>query len=258
MWDKHQFSIILPLYKPKGRWIEKFLKDFNELNNQLPHDVCLKYIVVHDGPADISVISAFDVISKSFANIIFISYPANRGKGYALREGIKIADTPYILMTDFDFPYRNENLTELISLLKKGHDVVAGKRSKAYFARLPFKRKIISRLFILLNRIFLDLPLYDTQSGIKGFNAKGKNVFMETTTDRFLVDTEFILRSYRKNLSIKAFDIELKPDAEFSNFGIQVIKTELRNFLSLLYLTKRLRKDNLIHSRVQTIHEETA
>jgi dolichyl-phosphate beta-glucosyltransferase len=249
-----QFSIVLPVYKPKGRWMEVFVQNLNELKNYFPKDISFRYIVVHDGPADASMISAFEVLSESFKNISFTSYSVNRGKGYALRQGIKMANTPYILTTDFDFPYRKENLTEVISFLKKGHDVVVGKRSKEYLRHLPIKRKIIFKLGIFLNQIFLGLPVPDTQSGIKGFNTKGKHVFMQTTIDRFLIDTEFVLRSYREKLSIKVIDVEVKPETEFSNFGFTVLKTELRNFLSLINLNKKLKSANITQSRIPAIH----
>ena len=104
------------------------------------------------------------------------------------------------------------------------------------------KRKIISRACILLKKRFLNLPMYDTQSGIKAFNAMGKEIFLETTINRFLADTEFILRSHKKNLSIKEIDLELEPYVQFSNFGLNVIKTELGNFFKLLYLSKKLKR----------------
>jgi hypothetical protein len=91
--------------------------------------------------------------------------------------------------------------------------------------------------------MFLDLPLYDTQSGIKGFNTAGKNVFLQTTINRFLIDTEFILRSSRDNISIKQIDISLEPYVVFSNFGVKVIRTEMNNFLKLLYLNRTLKKN---------------
>ena len=156
-----------------------------------------------------------------------------------------MADTDYLLVTDFDFPYKKKNIIELITLLKEGYDIVVGKRSRSYFRQLPLKRKIISGLCNILRKIFLDLPMYDTQSGIKAFNKNGKKVFLETTIDRFLIDTEFILRSYKQNLLIKEINIELESYVEFSNFGLKVIKTEMDNFWKLLQLNMQLKKKSV-------------
>lgn len=240
--NPYQFSIVLPLYKPAGNWITQIINNINSLNAQLPADVAVKYIVVHDGPVCKNIAVGFSLISELIGNIEFISYDQNRGKGYALRAGVKVADTPYVLITDFDFPYQHQNLITLMGFLKRGNDLVIGKRSVSYFKKLPVKRKIISKLYYLLNRTFFNLPLYDTQSGIKGFNATGKEVFLETTIDRFLIDSEFILRCHKKRLLIKVIDIELRPNVIFSNFGFSVIKTELKNFLKLLRLNSSLNK----------------
>jgi dolichyl-phosphate beta-glucosyltransferase len=238
----HRFSVVLPLYKPKGNWAKLFIQNVNELNSILPQDVTLQYVVVHDGPVSRETDEIFEQLLRQFNNISFISYEHNKGKGHALREGVKNANTDYVLMTDFDFPYKKKNIVELMQLLIDGHDVVVGKRSPSYFRQLPFKRKIISGFCILLKKLFLDLPVHDTQSGIKAFNRNGKKIFLQTTIDRFLIDTEFILLSYKSKLSIKELNIDLEPYVEFSNFGLQVIKTELSNFVKLLYLNKQLRK----------------
>jgi glycosyltransferase involved in cell wall biosynthesis len=257
MIENFQLSIVLPLYKPKGNWVNQFLDNVGELNAQLPDDLSVTFIVVHDGPIDTSIKSAFHRISQSVENIVFTSYPANRGKGYALREGIKLAESSFVLITDFDFPYKTQNLIEIIRFLERGYDVVTGKRSKDYLQHMPFKRRVIFKTFVLLNRIFLDLPVHDTQSGIKGFNAKGKNMFLQTTIDRFLADTEFVLRSHKNNLAIKIIDVEVKPKTEFSNFGAKVIKTEVRNFLNLIRLNKKLNRSLVKHTDIPAfqIHE---
>jgi len=213
-----------------------------EINTHLPSNISIQYVVVHDGAPGRGIIKGFHKISASLKNISFISYPENMGKGFALRKGLKTIDTDFTLITDFDFPYKKIHIPELIKLLQEGHEIVVGKRSRSYFQNLPFKRKIISRLCILMKKIFLNLPMYDTQSGIKAFNSTGKKVFLETTINRFLADTEFILRSHKKQLSIKEIDLELEPYVQFSNFGLNVIKTELGNFLKLVYLNLKLKR----------------
>jgi len=238
----HSFSVILPSYQPSGNWAQLFIRNVTELNAILPESMSVAYIIVHDGTVQPHVEKIFSDIFSRFKNIQFISYPENKGKGYALREGIRTAKSDFIVVTDFDFPYKKKNLVELMIRLTEGYDVVVGKRSKNYFKQLPFRRKIISWFCILLKKIFLDLPLYDTQSGIKAFNKNGKDIFLQTKINRFLIDTEFILLSHRNGLSIKEVNIELESYVQFSRFGFKVIKNEMNNFLKLILMNKRLRK----------------
>jgi glycosyltransferase involved in cell wall biosynthesis len=222
--------------------MEQFMKNIQELDSILPRYLTVQYSVVHDGPADIQTDVFFELAIDLYKDLRFISYHKNKGKGYALRRGVQEAQTPYVITIDFDFPYEKENVLELINCLLKGNDVVVGKRSARYFNSLPFKRKLISRAYSFMNRLFLELPLFDTQSGIKGFNKEGRSVFLQTTINRFLIDTEFILRAHKQNLSIKVINIELRPGIRFSDFGIKVIKTEFVNFIYLVWLNLKLNR----------------
>jgi hypothetical protein len=128
-----------------------------------------------------------------------------------------------------------------------------GKRSKSYFRQLPWKRKLISGMCNVLKKLFLDLPMYDTQSGMKAFNNTGKKIFLETRINRFLIDTEFLLRSYKKNLSIKEIDIELEPYVKFSRFGFRVVREEMNNFVKLLFLNRRLKRQTVCRMPANTL-----
>ena len=238
----HHFSVVLPLYKPSGNWEELFLQNVKELNELLSDNVTVKYIIVYDGLPEETVFERFQSILQDQPNISLISYPANMGKGYALRQGVRAAETDYVIITDFDFPFAKRNIVTLMDLLVDGYDVVVGKRSESYFRQLPIRRKVISEACNLLKQAFLDLPSYDTQSGIKAFNNNGKEAFLETEINRFLIDTEFLLRSHKKNLAIKEINIELESYVEFSNFGFKVLREEMNNFLRLLHLNKKLKK----------------
>ena len=233
-------TIVLPLYKPDGDWVSQLISRIRDLDLFLTGQATIRYIVVHDDAADQRLISLFERIMDDLHHVSFVTYGENRGKGYALREGVKLSQTPYTILLDVDFPYKKENIATLISLLQSNrYDMVVGKRSSSYFKQLPLKRKVMSKLFSLLNRLVLQLPLSDTQSGIKGFNEKGKAVFLQTSIDRFLVDTEFVLLGSRQGLRIRTMDIELRSGVTFSNFGSSVILTELKNFSRLLLLRRK-------------------
>ena len=234
-------AIVLPLYNPSGDWKENFVKNIREIDSMLSSQVVINYIVVNDG-SDAFDIGSFFHSLKEQHNVAYLSYKENMGKGYALRRGVREAVADFVILTDFDFPYVMHNIWEVIQQMLQGFDVVIGKRSKAYFKNLPLKRRIISKSYMLLSWISFKLPLYDIQSGIKGLGKKGKELFLETEVDRFLIDTEFVLRATRKNLVLKIVDVDLKENVAFSNFGINTIITELKNFVTLIKLNRSLKQ----------------
>jgi len=231
-----EVAIVLPFYNPGNNWLNTFVRHSKILQEELAGNASLKYIIVNDGTNDAGVDSEVLKLCNEMDNISYVTYEKNEGKGYALREGVRSAKSMYTIITDIDFPYSNKNISEIISLLLKGYDVVTGIREESYFNNLPFTRKIISKIFIFMNKFFFHLPVYDTQAGIKGFNERGKAVFLETTINRFLADTEFVMRAHKQKLSFSIIPVHLRHGVVFSNFGSSVIFTELKNFFKLIQL----------------------
>ncbi|MDB5252294.1 MAG: hypothetical protein JWP27_1463 [Flaviaesturariibacter sp.] len=246
-------SLILPLYKPSGDWVTPFLANYRALRSLLPRER-LQYIVVHDGPADSALLAGIESIRTVIPNLCFLHYAANRGKGYALRAGVAEARSSCVVMVDFDFPYQHQSIARIINDLRAGYDIVIGRRNRSYFREVPVKRVVVSKLFSMLNRLFLPLPVFDTQSGIKGFNVAGSRVFLQTEIDRFLVDTEFLMRAHKTDLAIGIIDIRLRPHVTFSNFGMKVISTELVNFLRIARMSRRLRRSRVAREEETVLH----
>ncbi len=224
----YDLSIILPLYKPKSDWAAALIGNIQEVTNALP-TVRIQFIIVNDGFETSSNLDIFDLLSEAYGNLFFISYSNNMGKGYALRTGVNAAEAPLVITTDFDFPYTTSNIVEVYHSLVKGADVVAGKRCNQYYLNLPLRRKLISKSCMLLNWLLLNLPDCDTQSGLKGFNERGKKLFLSTKVNRFLVDTEFLVLAYKRRLLVSIIELQLKPAIRFSSMSIKILFTEMKN-----------------------------
>ncbi len=237
-------SVVLPVYNPKPGWVTTFLLNIKELESKAPAGFSFEYIVVNDGSSNHIPNGVVDCLKKQ-VTLKYLFYNENMGKGYAMRMGVAAATTPFTILTDFDFPYAPENIITMITYLQSGYEVVIGKRNKEYFRGLPVKRRLISRSYMMLSRLSFHLPLYDIQSGIKGFGWRGKEIFLETKVNRFLIDTEFVLRSTRKGLLVKVLDVSIKKNVQFSNFGRRVIADELKNLGYLYQLNRTFKKANL-------------
>ncbi|PVD52974.1 hypothetical protein DC498_06295 [Terrimonas sp.] len=226
-------SIVLPFYKPlPGRKLS-FLQNIAELERKIPPKICLAYVVVNDGTEDEDAIDFFEEISKHY-NLRYVCYKHNRGKGHALRAGVALSNVDYIVLSDFDFPFGTDNIVEVINQLLMGYEVVLAERDEHYFRNLPAKRRLISKWYMKLSKLSLRLSVDDVQAGIKGFNNKGRKIFLETRIDRFLIDTEFVLRAAKNNLSFKVIKVSLREGIYFSDFGARTLLTEFRNFIAIV------------------------
>lgn len=219
-------SIVLPCYNPLPDWVE-IIRRHAALAQQNYSNV--EIIVVNDGSRP----NIHDQAVESIPGVRLIKYETNRGKGYALRQGAQAATGEYIIYTDIDFPYTNESFDKIFEALKAGNDVAIGIRGEEYYAHLPASRVRISKFLRSLIRFFLRIPTDDTQCGLKGFNQKGKEVFLQTTINRYLFDLEFVFLSARKKLNIKTVEVELRPEITLSQMNWKVLLQEFGNFLKI-------------------------
>lgn len=229
--NKPALSIVLPCYNPQEGWKENIVANVQTIAQCV---ASLEVIIVNDGSSSIDAIDAQQYF-QSFGNITFHTYITNMGKGYALREGVKLAKGNLIIYTDIDFPYTQQSFEAILAALKQGSDVAIGIRGPEYYTHLPKARIYISKFLRFLIRTMLRIPTDDTQCGLKGFNQKGKEVFLQTTINRYLFDLEFVFLSARNKLAIKTVEVELREGIQLSTMRIGVLLQEGGNFLSVLW-----------------------
>lgn len=190
-------------------------------------------VVVNDGsPRNVSG-EKLARLRDLIPGVHIVSYTENRGKGYALRQGVQAASGDFYLVTDFDFPYTLESMRRIVQTLTERGGVAAGNRDTAYYAHVPLFRRLLSRFLRWMLRNLLRQPIGDSQCGLKGFDQAGKAIFLTTTIDRFLFDLEFLMLANGK-VPVTPVPVELRPGVVFSKVGWKILATEGRNFLKLL------------------------
>lgn len=200
-------------------------------------------IIVDDGSATGIKPGSEEIIRKGIApaNLRLNKTDINRGKGHALREAAKNAMAEIQIFTDIDFPYSTDSFAAIVHSLKAGADIAAGVREETYYENVPSARKTISRLFRKVLKAALKLEITDTQAGLKGFNAKGKELFLQTTIDRFLFDLKFIfLASNTSEINLVPVKVTLRPDVVFSKMNWKILIAESGNFMKIFF--RNLRK----------------
>src|SRR3989344_3982656 len=112
-------SIIIPAYNE-----EKTI--FQVLNSvqRVFKDVECEILVIDDGSTDTT-----GVICESYPNIKYVRLSQNKGKGLAIREGLKQTKGSFIAIQDADLEYNPETLYKLF-LEAKNDIVIYGKRDR--------------------------------------------------------------------------------------------------------------------------------
>ncbi len=226
-------DIIQPCYNPLPGWEKSVWLHYQDVIKLLP-GVTVNLIIVNDGSIKNVNDECIKFLKERISDFQFINYSQNKGKGNALRTGIKASKGRIQIYTDIDFPYEFIHIKEIYDLLLQGADIVSGVRKKNYYQTLSPQRWLASKMSQILNRLFLKLPFNDTQSGLKGINRKGRMIFLRTTIERYLADTEFLaLAAKTRKLKLVPHEISLREGIILSKMSFKTFLREFRNFITV-------------------------
>jgi len=223
-------SIIIPTYNPSDKIAPLIKAHFTALEAAIKQPIEL--IIVDDGSAtDLSKLKEW---SAELKNVNLILQTPNQGKGAALRKGVAVANGDIILYTDTDFPYTLDSMLEIISKLKGDTQMSIGIRPSSYFSKIPFKRKLISNILKLMNRLFISLPTNDTQAGLKAFKKELVPIFLSTQVNGFLYDLEFLQKIKKQKIKCALVEIHLRDGIELSEVKLGSLWNELKTYVRLI------------------------
>ena len=229
-----KLAIIVPLYNPHNDWFDAICNSIEGLESILTN-IEFNVVLVNDGSSNFDE-SSISQLKARTNKVTYMSYPVNRGKGYAIRYALNITETDYYIYTDIDFPFGYEIIKEMVDIMQISKaNLVIGIRNKEYFKILPFKRKVLSISLHYVNFVLTRFRIYDTQAGIKGFDNEGKKVFAKLKTNGFLFDLEFIYGCLKRKLQYKLVTVHPRLNIKFSDFRFSIIKQEIRNMFKIIF-----------------------
>ena len=228
-------SVVLPCYNPPGGWEQTIYNNYISFCRRVQTPVEL--VLVMDGVSAGVTRASLAYLVNNIPSLKVIEYPLNKGKGYAIRQGVAASTGNIIIYTDVDFPYTEDSLVKIYERLNSNeHDVAVGVKDAAYYTRVPFLRGVISRCLRFFIRLLLSMPITDTQCGLKGFNRTVAPLFLQTTINRYLFDLEFIRNCYKgKQYRVQTIPITLKENVHFRKMDYRVLFSESVNFIKLLF-----------------------
>ena len=192
-----KLSIIIPCFNEEKR-LKKAFNIVNKFLNKFPE---WEFVFINDGSTDKTKILVEGAI-KDRSQVKLISYKKNQGKGYALKQGVKKAIKPLILLCDIDFSTPLTELAVLYPNISKA-DIAIGSR-KVYGAKILKHqsriREWLGRQFTNLSKLWLGLKVSDVTCGFKLFTREaGKKLFSKSRIKRWGYDAEilFLAKKYK-------------------------------------------------------------
>ena len=203
-----KLSIVIPAYN-EGERIYENLLEMSKLLSSFVTDY--EMIVVNDGSKDNTEVEIRRA-SETVKNIVPAGYQMNRGKGGAIKEGVKCATGDYIAFLDADMDLSPMHLKDFLAKMEEtsATAVIGSKMHKDSKVNYPLPRKIMSLGYFLLLKILFRLNIKDTQTGVKLFEADAlKKVMRQVSTDGFAYDIEILALICASGGTIVEMPIEL-------------------------------------------------
>jgi len=201
-------SVIIPCYD-EGDVIGRSLSEIDGYlrGKNFPYEI----LVVIDGSPD----GTAEIVKRhqsQVRNLQVIDNPQNRGKGYAVRQGLLQATGDLRLFLDADGSTSITHLDTFLPEFAKGYEVVIGSRrlpGAHIDVHQPRYREIMGDVGNWLVRLVLGLWSYrDTQCGFKILTAEAAaELARRMVVDRFGFDFELIALAQRAGFQTKQLPV---------------------------------------------------
>ena len=216
--NKNSIAAVIPFFN-ESRTI------YQIVNNTLKYVDCV--IAVDDGSTD----DSSSKIPES-KNITLLKFKANRGKGFALREGLSEAvkkGYSQIITLDADLQHNPDEIPLLIYELNN-FDIVIGNRLNN-LTNMPLQRKMSNKITSFLLSLKTGKKIIDSQCGFRAYRAEViKNI--NTINNGYEAESEILIKASRRGYKIGFTDISTIYGNEQSK--ISPVQTTL-NFVKVLF-----------------------
>lgn len=194
--------ILIPVLNPSDKTIN-LIKDLNSFGLE-------KIVVVNDG-SDKKYNKCFSEIKK--LNCILINHPFNKGKGSAIKTGIKYIKenlNSYIgvITVDADGQHLAKDVNNLSKeLIKNKNKLILGVRDFNKM-NVPFRSRFGNKFSSFMLKISTGIKCSDTQTGLRGIPSKYYDLLLQTEGSRYDFEMNFLNNIIEQKIEIKSVPIE--------------------------------------------------
>jgi glycosyltransferase involved in cell wall biosynthesis len=191
--SEHTLTVVIPAFNEEAS-LREFLPDVVKYCD----DRAWKLVLVDDGSTD----DTLDVL-EGFAQpgqVSVIHHKLNRGYGGAIKSGVSVADTDYVVTIDADGQHYPEDIETLFdALISCDADLMVGSRRGLQSASMY--RDIGKRLIRRVANFLLDVHIHDINSGMKIYDTELAQRYLRLCPDSMayseVITLVFISRRHR-------------------------------------------------------------
>lgn len=249
-----KISLVIPTYKKRNVVIDQLERLYGYLSRVNPD---FELIFVIDGYIDDtkSLLEKY-IKENKLKNVKVLGYKENRGKGYAVRYGLKHANGDIVGFTDADRDILIKTYDKAIKEIKREYVdvVIPSKFHDDSNVEMTLGREVLSYGLVYLNKILLRLPtnISDIGCGLKLFRKDvAERVFKNLKVNGFAFDSEIINEINKQGWSISVVPLFLAKNRDEST------SANLKNaFRMVIDIFKISLKNNLLYNLIKDLSIE--
>lgn len=238
----YKATIIIPVFDEINS-LEKFCKKIKKTFKQ----ISLKYIFIDDGSSDGSTEWLDKNLKIIFSDSEFklIKLNKNYGKGYSIKQGIRLVEGDYTLFIDSDLEYEPNDLLEMFNVMIENKDIEVLYGSRNLGSKTQLRRYFLNAIAVKINTWMFNFlykqHLTDLHTGSKIIKTSLLHN-INITTNGFGLEIDLSSEIAKKNINIFEYGISYYERTFDQGKKITIID----GLLSYYYLFKsRFLKNNL-------------
>ncbi|MBQ2756698.1 MAG: bifunctional glycosyltransferase family 2/GtrA family protein [Oscillospiraceae bacterium] len=192
-------SAIIPSLNPDER-LPKVVQSLVEVGFQ-------RIIIVNDGSSEERIHFFEEAVSVGNGACVMLDHEVNKGKGRALKTAFswflanRNGDIGVVTL-DADGQHRADDVLRCAQMLEQEPDalVVGGRNFDG--KDVPLRSRVGNKLTAGVFRFVCGINIKDTQTGLRGISAEFAEILLEVSGERFEFETNMLLESKRRGISI--------------------------------------------------------
>lgn len=220
--------VLIPAYEPD--------KELIKLTAGLKKEG-FEILVVDDGSGE----KYADIFDSVRQNATVISYEKNKGKGAALKTGMRhikenIPECEFFITCDADGQHKIEDVIRVKEKLHSGEKFVLTVRHRKDDTNVPFRSKFGNSLSRFIYTLLSNRYLSDNQSGMRGFSRVHLDWLIQVEKDNYDYEMNMLYYAAKKNIKVSTLPIEAIYIGNNESSHFNPVKDTVRIYKSLFKL----------------------
>ena len=238
-----RLSVVMPVYNLASEIAANIARTAELFDS---HALRAELVPVDDGSTDGTAAELARAAQAKYEHVVVrpVFCEKNGGKGAALRAGFEASTGEFVMLLDGDLDINPKQTPWFFeAMAAKGADIVIGsKRHPRSVVQYPWHRRLVSWVYFTIVRIFIGLPITDTQTGMKLF----KRDVLGEALGRMLVktyafDLELLSIAHQRGAKIAEAPVVIRFGNKFGALKAHTVKTMALDSLAVFYRLRVLK-----------------